>query len=163
MDIRDVIRSQYLASLAMLEQAIAKCPESSWDDRAYRNQFWHIAYHVLFYTHLYLQPTREDFVPWEKHRDGLESLGPESGEPYARDEILAYYALCREQVKDQVAALDLEAGSGFFWLPMNKLELQFYNVRHLQHHTGELCERLGARGAVEVDWIGMERKDRAPT
>jgi hypothetical protein len=53
--------------------------------------------------------------------------------------------------------LDPEAESGFYWLPMNKLELQIYNIRHLQQHTGELMERLGSRAGVEVDWVGMKR------
>jgi hypothetical protein len=30
-----------------------------------------------------------------------------------------------------------------------------YHIRHLQHHIGELCERLGTRENVEVDWITM--------
>jgi hypothetical protein len=50
--------------------------------------------------------------------------------------------------------MGLEAQSGFYWLPFGKLELQFYNVRHIQQHTGELCERLGATGDIEVEWIG---------
>ena len=28
------------------------------------------------YTHLYLQTTEADFVPWAKHRDEYQSLGP---------------------------------------------------------------------------------------
>jgi hypothetical protein len=52
--------------------------------------------------------------------------------------------------------MDLEAESGFYWLPFDKLELQFYNIRHVQQHTGELCERLGAQGEIEVDWVGMK-------
>jgi len=28
-------------------------------------------------------------------------------------------------------------GSGFDWLPFDKLELQFYNIRHIMQHTGE--------------------------
>jgi hypothetical protein len=45
----------------MLQEAVVKCPESLWKDREYENAFWHIAYHTLYFTHLYLQPTREDF------------------------------------------------------------------------------------------------------
>ena len=52
--------------------------------------------------------------------------------------------------------MDLEAQSGFYWLPFGKLELQFYNIRHTQQHTGELCERLGATGDIEVAWIGTK-------
>ena len=50
----------------------------------------------------------------------------------------------------------LDAPSGFEWLPFNKPELQFYNIRHIQHHTGELCERLGVMGEIEVPWIGTK-------
>jgi hypothetical protein len=61
-----------------------------------------------------------------------------------------------EQAEKQVDRLDLEAESGFFWLPFDKLELQFYNIRHVQQHTGELSERLGSQGDTEVRWVGMK-------
>jgi len=161
MRVKAVIKSQYRAALEMLRQAIVRCPDALWQDAGYRNQFWHIAYHVIFYTHFYLHRSEEDFVPWEKHRDAYVSLGAfqeaaEASDPYTREEVLAYLALCLEQMEDQVDGLDLEAESGFYWLPFDKLELQIYNIRHVQQHTGELCERLGAKGEVEVDWVGMK-------
>jgi hypothetical protein len=55
-----------------------------------------------------------------------------------------------------VESLELEGESGFDWLPFNKLEVQIYNIRHLQQHAGELCERLGEGEGIEVDWIGMK-------
>ena len=158
MNIKDAIKSQYSASLAMLRQTIECCPDSLWQSTAYQNRTWHIAYHVLFYTHFYLYPTENDFVPWEKHQGDYTSLGsmPPVDDPvYTKSDILAYLALCLEQVETGVNALDLEAESGFHWLPFNKLELQFYNIRHVQQHTGELCERLGVKGEVEVDWVGQ--------
>ena len=54
-----------------------------------------------------------------------------------------------------MTAMDLEAEAGFYWLPFDKLELQIYNIRHIHQHTGELCERLGAQGGIEVGWVGM--------
>ena len=167
MNVKQVIKSQYHASLEMLKQAIVKCPESSWNDPAHKNKFWHVSYHALFYTHLYLQPTEKDFTPWAKHREQYEFLGPlpwppheepEIGEPYTKEEILAYHEVCHRQVEETVDSLDLDAESGFYWLPFGKMELQFYNIRHLQQHTGELCERLGTQG-IEVDWVGMKRDD----
>jgi hypothetical protein len=150
---KDSIKSQYYASLDMLKQAIIKCPGTLWDDRAYKNVFWHVSYHALFYTHLYLQPSLENFVPWAKHRKECGSLAGEIGEPYTKEELLEYHALCRKQVEEQVAGMDPEAPSGFSWLPCDKLELQFYNIRHLQQHIGELGERLGAKGDIAVDWV----------
>ena len=128
MRVKETIKSQYTASLEMLRQAIVECPEFLWHDPEYKNRFWHIAYHVLFYTHLYLQPFEKDFVAWEKHKDEYVSLGssgekPEADEPYSKEEILAYHRLCCEQVEERVTLLDLEAESGFYWLPFDKLEL----------------------------------------
>ena len=164
MDPKPVIISQYHAALAMLEQAILKCPDTLWDEPHDKNRFWHIAYHALFYTHLYLQVSEETFTAWSKHRENYQFLGvlpwpphdrPQIGEAYNKEEVLEYLEVCRTEVKEKVAVIDSEAGtSGFYWLPFGKLELQFYNIRHLQQHTGELMERLGTRAGVDVDWVG---------
>jgi len=42
---------QYLATMAMLKQAIEGCPEGLWLDSKFRNQFWHVAYHAIFSSH----------------------------------------------------------------------------------------------------------------
>jgi hypothetical protein len=163
MDIKKVIQAQFLAALEMLKQAVVKCPDSMWNESEDRNKFWHVAYHAIFYTHLYLQDTEQDFKPWEKHRPEYQFVGhvpwpphdpPKIGVPYTREEVLDYLAFVQEQVQERVPALNLEAGSGFDWQPFGKLELQVYNIRHLQQHTAELYERLGARSGIDLDWIG---------
>ena len=154
MDYIEVIRSQYLAALEMIKQAIEKCPEELWNPAEDRAPFWHVAYHALFYTHLYLQPRLQDFRPWAKHREEAHRLEQHLTAVYSPAEVLEYLGLCQQEVKEKTAQLDLEAASGFDWLRFNKLELQFYNIRHLQQHTGELMERLGARAKVDVDWVG---------
>lgn len=156
-----IIKSQYYASLEMLRQAIVSCPESLWQNPGYRNQFWQIAFHVIFYTHFYLHRTEQDFIPWEKHKREYVSFNGSWDErmdepPYSKEDILTYHKLCLEQMEAQVDAMDLEAESGFYWLPFNKLELQFYNIQHVQQHTGELSERLSATGEVELKWVGMK-------
>lgn len=164
MNIKTVIKSQYLAALEMLKQAILDCPDTVWDAPAYKNRFWHIAYHTLFYTHLYLQPSESDFVPWASHREEYEFMGPLPwppheepviGEPYGKEEVLEYLAFCQKQVEGTIGTLNLDGESGFYWLPFGKLELQFYSIRHLQQHTGELCERLGTTGDIEISWVGQ--------
>jgi hypothetical protein len=162
MDIYGAIQSQYQAALEMLRQAIAACPEELWNAEGDRNRFWRVAYHALFYTHLYLQKTIEDFVPWSKHQDEYASLSAEQTEgaaaPYSKDDLLAYHALCQEQVRNLVPALDPDGGSGFHWLPFTKLELQFYNIRHLQHHTGQLYERLRTQAGVGAGWVSARHE-----
>jgi hypothetical protein len=80
-------------------------------------------------------------------------LGPKIEPPYTRAEVLEYHQLCRAEVEARVPALDLEAPSGFHWLPFNKLELQFYNIRHIQHHTGPLADRLRTVTNVGLAWV----------
>jgi hypothetical protein len=149
MDTKLIIQSQYLAALAMLKQVIVKCPAASWDAPGDTDKSWNKAYHALFYVHLYLQETEKHFTPWEKHHD------PDTGQPFTQDEVLEYLAFVEKQVKEQVPALNLEAESGFYWLPFGKLELQLYNIRHIQQHTGELYERLG-RQQIELDWVSKQ-------
>ena len=164
MTTREIIRSQYLATLEMLNQAIQQCPEDLWVDTRFNNQFWQIAYHALFYTHLYLQPSEKNFIPRNMHYENAHRFSsPEPGSSnegkgdssYPKEDILEFLDFCRNEVGEKVAKLDLEANSGFDWIPFNKQELQFYNIRHLQHHTGELCERLGTVAGIDIKWVGM--------
>jgi hypothetical protein len=162
MDLKTILKIQYLASLEMFKEAVTRCPDSLWDDPEHNNKFWHIAYHTLFYTHLYLQDSEQEFSPWAKHRAHHNFLGrmpwpphqiPAIGEPYTREEILEYYQLCGDQVDKKVASLNLGNQSGFHWLPFNKAELQIYNIRHIQHHVGQLIERLRGKGIEGISWV----------
>jgi hypothetical protein len=158
MNIHKNITSQYLASLEMLKQVIERCPASIWNSPEDKMKFWQIAFHALFFTHFYLQDTAQTFTTWSKHRPEHESFNQDRLAPltpYEREELLEYLVICQEQVKQKVSNLNMETDSGFHWLPFNKLELQIYNIRHLQQHTGELMERLGTRAEVEIDWVAM--------
>jgi hypothetical protein len=147
------IASQYHAALEMLAQSLVKCPESLWNSDHPQGRFWHVAYHALFYTHLYLQTRAEDFVAWEKHHEEYESLR----ELYDKPSLLEYLAMCKKQVDERLAETDLDAPSGFHWLPFNKFELQIYSIRHIQQHAGELMERLGQQN-IALDWVSERPK-----
>ncbi|HKJ26975.1 MAG TPA: DinB family protein [Anaerolineales bacterium] len=155
---KDEIKSQYHASLDMFQQAVENCPPMLWRRVEDKNQFWHVAYHAVFYSHFYLHVTEESYIPWPKHRAEMISLSPDDApgevQPYTQAEILEFIEYLRERIDPMVDALEMGAPSGFSWLPFNKLELQFYNIRHLMQHTGELAERLWAEAGVEVGWVG---------
>jgi hypothetical protein len=162
LDILRTVANQYGASLAMLGRAIEVYPEPLWLSEDHKNRFWHIAYHALFYTHFYLQPTAGDFHAWEKHRPDYQYLGSRpwaaeeaarADQPYTKAELLDYYRLCRAEVDTRVPAIDLTAPSGFDWLPFDKLELQFYNIRHIAHHTGQLADRLRSEAGIGLEWV----------
>ena len=152
MNTKQVIQSQYLAALAMLKQAIEKCPQNVWYDQNQKFKVWSKAYHTVFFVHFYLQDAEKDFIPWEKHHD------PDGDIPFTKDEVLEYLTFARKQVIERVPVTDPDAESGFHWYPVNKLELQFINIRHIQQHTGELYECLGIRENIEdLRWVGYNK------
>src|SRR5580698_6088469 len=149
--LRSVLKSQYHASLAMLRAAIERCPPGEWLSTAHKNAFWQVSYHALFFAHLYLQRDEAAFTKWEKHRGELDGV---RGEPYTQAEALEYCEFCDRMVDDAVDALDLDrADSGFHWYRMSKLEHQFVNIRHIQHHAGQLIDRVRSTADVGIGWV----------
>jgi hypothetical protein len=156
MDAREVISSQYLAALEMLKRAVVACPEALWDRADDSIPFWQVAYHALFFTHLYLQESTETFTYWPGHHEEYRfehAGGTAPPEPPAKSVLLNYLAFCQRQVHEYVPTLVFEAASGFDWLPFTKFELQLYSIRHIQQHVGELMERLGPHASA-IDWVG---------
>ena len=154
MDIKHVLQSQYLASLAMLKEAVVKCPLQVWDDPQDKFKFWSKAYHTIFYVHLYVQQAEKDFVQWEKHHD------PDGDIPFSKDEVLEYLSFAEQEIRRCVPVSDLEAESGFHWYPVGKLEMHLINIRHIQQHAGELFECLGMREKIELHWVGHTRTSK---
>jgi hypothetical protein len=149
--LRTVLKSQYHAALAMLREAIERCPPEEWVGTAHKNACWQLSYHTLFYTHLYLQRDEAAFRPWEHQRgeaDGVE------GEPYTQAQVLEYWKFCDWMVDEAVDALDLDrTETGFSWYRMSKLEHQFVNIRHIQHHGAQLIDRVRSAADVGISWV----------
>lgn len=154
----------------MLRETIERCPEEVWFSKEHVNACWQIAYHVLFFTHLYLQPNEAAFRPWEHHQakvqhpDGIagpadpNSSLPLIPRPYTKAEVLAYWDYCDQLVDSAVDTLDLHSSdSGFSWYKVPKLEHQLINIRHVQHHTAQLADRLRASADLGVHWVGARR------
>lgn len=149
--LRSVLKSQYHASLEMLRGAIVRCPPEEWSSTAHKNAFWQVSYHTLFFAHLYLQRDEAAFTLWEKHRGEGDGI---AGEPYTQAEVLEYCEFCDRMIDDAVDALDLDrAECGFPWYRMSKLEHQFVNIRHIQHHAGQLIDRIRSCANVGIPWV----------
>jgi len=168
--IRAALKPQYHAALAMLRQGIEQCPDDLWYGKAQVNAPWQMAYHTLYFTHLYLQRRREEFEPWEghqgdvQHEDGIAGPDdPSSGlpllpKPYTREQVLAYWRFCDTMVDEAVDAMDLlSPESGFSWYPIPKLEHQIVNIRHLQLGAAHLAARLRAELDLGLRWVGSGR------
>lgn len=150
-NLRSVLKSQYHAALAMLREAVERCPAEEWLSRGHRNAFWQIAYHALFFTHLYLQPNEKAFVLWHQHHGDDDGI---RGEPYSRAQVLEYWSFVDQAVDSAVDLLDLESPeSGFSWHQMSKLEHQLLTIRHVQHHAAQLADRLRSAADIGMKWV----------
>ncbi|MGI8905053.1 MAG: hypothetical protein ACR2IE_01010 [Candidatus Sumerlaeaceae bacterium] len=171
--LRDILRSQYHAALAHLQQAIDLCPRNLWT-HAGQNQmpFWRVAYHTLYFTHLYLQHNDHEFRPRDFHETDIQYLDgypsppdiedlcehphrpPQTGEPYTREQLQDYWTFCDPLVDQQLNTMDLDRpDSGFSWYKLSKLEHQFINIRHIQHHSAQLADRLREHANIGVNWV----------
>jgi uncharacterized damage-inducible protein DinB len=77
-------------------------------------------------------------------------------QPYGRDTLVEYADICRARAKATMGAetaASLQGASGFSWLEFSRLELHLYNIRHIQHHTGQLVAALRQSRAATVDWV----------
>ncbi|MEI7985494.1 MAG: DinB family protein [Armatimonadota bacterium] len=156
MDIKGALKGQLHASLAMMRSAIEICPEAIWNSGEQPRTFWRMAYHTLYYSHMYLLQTREEFKPWEKYRDDYENIFEDATEvtPPSKDEMLEFVAFVDSLVDHQIETLDLDSQeSGFSWYTMPKLDHMLVNLRHIQEHTGQLRDRLFEAG-FDLRWIG---------
>lgn len=174
--LRTVLKSQYHAALAMLRQALDKCPEDLWYSKDQINAFWQTAYHTLYFTHLYLQTNESAFKPWKhhqsavQHEDAIAGL-PDPGsnlplipEPYTREQVLEYWSFCDAMVDSAVDAFDpLSPDSGFHWYKVTKLEHQIINIRHIQIGAAQLAARLREKLNIGLEWVGTGAKARLIT
>lgn len=141
-------------------KAIQQCPEEIWVDGNSHIPYWQVVYHSLHFTNLYISDDEASFAPWSNHLPGIHQLGTRKDLSgiivdgiYIKADLQNYAEQIFTEVEFKIYEQDLMALSGFEWLPMNKFELHLYNLRHLQHHIGQLVERLHAAGVEGIEWI----------
>ena len=158
-----IVASQIRAALRMLRSAIAACPEPLWSRESDHNPFWVLAYHTLFFAHLYLFPSESAFEPYERQvegfpgYDGKADLGDWTrltpGDVLSKIDVLAYCDHIDGRVSELVESTPFDAPSGFHWLRFSKVKAHLYNLRHIQHHAGQLIDRLRQEAGIGSKWV----------
>ncbi|MBZ0258307.1 DinB family protein, partial [bacterium] len=69
-----MIGRQFTAAIQTMRAAIEACPDDLWDDRSGGSPFWHLAYHALFFTDLYLSDNDKSFQAMSYHEDKAHFL-----------------------------------------------------------------------------------------
>lgn len=153
---KDALWHQFGASLDMLENAIAMCPESMWTTTA---NFWYIAFDCLYYLDYYLTPNVENYVlPAPFAFTGPDPTDGPPARMYTRQELLAYLHSSRTRCHELITGMTSEIATST-WTNRSKtmrysfFELLIYNMRHVQHHTGQLNLLLRQGKDDAPDWI----------
>lgn len=154
--VRTMLAGQFEASLSMMNQCIQSCPPEHWEGKIANHTFRQVAYHTLFFVDLYLSPNEEAFALRDlHHRGGDERVNQDRSPGLTKDETLSYLAMCRLKAVETLASETREhheGVSGFSWLTFSRGELHVYNLRHVQHHTGQLSAYL-RRIEHGVPWV----------
>jgi hypothetical protein len=110
-----------------------------WDND---HKFWYNAYHCLFYLDYYLTLEPDDFSPPAPF--GFSEFDPSGALPervYSKEELLNYVEANRNKCHRLIAGMTEEIASKRWINPYRDysiLELLLYNMRHVQHHAGQL-------------------------
>jgi hypothetical protein len=152
---------QFEAALAMLRQCIDRCPEQLWEGKIAELTVRQVAYHTLFFVDFYLTADEAAFELRDLHRIGGDEREPINSPGLSRVETLAYFPICLEKLRTTLAAETeetLRGPSGFSWLPFSRAEIHLYNLRHVQHHAGQLSAHLrrldpACKERSELRWV----------
>ena len=82
--------------------------------------------------------------------------------PYTQSMLLAYLAHERKICHDRIAGLTDEAAARRFinaYRNYSFFEILLYNLRHVQHHTGQLNSLLRQAGIVPPRWVAQTPGD----
>lgn len=168
---------QFGAAIDMLDDAVVACPDDLWRERLWPApsppwfppqfaEFWYVTYHTLVWLDLYLAGVpEEEFAPPVPFAQGeLDSIGAAPDLPYTRQELRTYLASLRQKCRATSETLtDAKARQPveYPWskgAPISFLELQLYNLRHMQGHAAELSLFLGQHG-IQLDAWAPRAKD----
>lgn len=163
---RVIVTAQCEAALAMLGICLERCANDDWDKPIAKYPFWQVAYHALCFADFYAAPSEEAWRPHpDLHPEGRLELDNEyPSRRFVRDELLGYAALCKTLAIDALAAetdQTIAGPCGFPRLRISRGELYLYNLRHIQHHTGQLSAFVHRQGGT-ADWVKSGWNGSAP-
>jgi hypothetical protein len=130
---------QFGASIDMLAQAISNCPIHLWDTP---QQFWYKAYHTIYWIDYYATEIPDNFIPPAPFT--LSEMDAEGLMPpcvYTKNELLDYLQFCKQKCEVLINGLNETTMQVRFVNPYrnySRYEIILYNMRHIQHHTGQL-------------------------
>jgi hypothetical protein len=158
-EFKEMMWLQFGAAIDMLENAVTRCPDEVWTGKS---MFWYKVFHTTFYLDYYLSYDPDSFAPPAPFT--LSEFDPNGALPeraYSREELLGYIDFARKKCHDVCAGFTEENAKKRF---INKsrdysmLEMLVYNLRHVQHHVGQLNMVLRLETNSAPGWVSRTEK-----
>jgi DinB family protein len=166
--LKESLWKQFGASIDMLKNAILLWPEEDWNTE---KKFFYMAYHCLVFLDYYLTIPPKDFsspLPFtitesgDTPEDAIDDVIPDR--IYSKKELLDYLQSSRAKCHTLIAGLTAEKLKER-WIEeegnMNYsiLEILLYNMRHVQHHAGQLNLLLRKKINNAPGWVARAEDD----
>lgn len=161
--IGEALWQQVAGALAMLDNAVVACPDQLWPAPLWRvapeseapadaSEFRVLAVHSLRWMERYLAAIPESEFASLPHTSAVTPDKPA---------VRSTLASLREHSQDTLTRLTNDELhrpiTHYPWITaqLSYVELQIYNLRHLQEHAAQLCLFLGQHGVPDeaLDWV----------
>ena len=168
--LKDSLWNQFGASIDMLRNAIMMCPEDYFNSN---KKFFYKAYHCILFLDYYLTIPPTHFSPLlpfsfttaeDIPKDAVDDLVPDR--IYSQNELLSYVQMAKIKCHDLIFSLTGEkltqswikepdqivAGAT---MNFTVLDILLFNLRHVQHHIGQLNQLLRQGVDKSPDWVAI--------
>ena len=127
------------------------CPATTWSDRTGGGAFGDMVFHVLFFLDFSLAENPHVFAPPAPF--GLEEMDPSGVLPPR-----VYVANDRGRLRARLAVFAADPGAPARLVRHGNVELAagerlLYDLRHVQHHVGQLQLMLRRAGVEPPRWV----------
>ncbi|MCV2485548.1 DinB family protein [Flavobacterium sp. SH_e] len=157
-ELKEILWRQFGAVIDMLESSILVCPDRFWD----KKDFWYSVYHTIFWLDYYSSVEPDAFSPLQPF--SLSELDPDGILPervYSKQELLVYLEYSRKKCYFLIDNLTDETSKERFitkYKNYSRIEIILYNMRHVQHHVGQLNLVLRQNEDVAGEWVSQTDK-----
>ena len=166
--------SNFGAAMDMLKNAIVLCPDELWNRE---KKFFYMTYHVTIFLDYYLSNPVTSFHPVLPYTitdenklpaEAIDDVVPDKF--YSKQEILDYLSVIRKKCRELITRAT-EDQLNKRWIEADQttmhglcpsivkdytvLEILFYNLRHVQHHVGQLNLMLRQKINKAPGWLSQ--------
>jgi hypothetical protein len=161
--LKEIVWNQFGASIDMLISTITNCPDDYFETNT---RFYYIAFHATLFLDYYLTIPPAEFTPLlactskpieEIPKEAIGDMIPDK--IYAKQEVIDYLKNSREKCKNLIYSITEKTANRRFYegndsndMDYPIIEIILYNLRHTQHHTGQLNLLLRQDFDTHMKW-----------